>query len=57
MPLPSGLADAVERGARLSEGQMVMLQTLGDVLDVGVLCVDPNLVVTGWNEWLERVTG
>ena len=36
---------------------MVMLQTLGDVLDVGVLCVDPNLTVTGWNEWLERATG
>ena len=57
MPSPSDLADAVDRGARLSEDQMVMLQTLGDVLDVGVLCVDPRLVVTGWNDWLERATG
>ena len=57
MPSLNDLADAVERGARLSEDQMVMLQTLGDVLDVGVLCVDPRLVVTGWNDWLERATG
>ena len=57
MPSPNDLAEAVERGARLSEDQMVTLQTLGDVLDVGVLCVDPQLVVTGWNDWLERATG
>jgi PAS domain S-box-containing protein len=54
---PNALADAVDRGVRLSEDQTATLQTLGDVLDVGVLCVDQNLVVTGWNEWLERVTG
>jgi PAS domain S-box-containing protein len=57
MPSLNDLADAVERGARLSEDQMVTLQTLGDVLDVGVLCVDPQLIVTGWNDWLERATG
>jgi len=57
MPSPNVLADAVERGVRLSEDQTATLQTFGDVLDVGVLCVDRNLVITGWNDWLERATG
>src|SRR4029078_8606002 len=57
MPSPNGLADAQRSGARLSADQMVTLQTLGDVLDVGVLCVDPQLVVTGWEQWLHRAPG
>ncbi len=57
MPSPSALAEAADRGARLSEDQTATLKALGDVLDVGVLCVDPNLVITGWNDWLERATG
>jgi hypothetical protein len=30
---------------------------IGSLLDIGVLTVDAGLIVTGWNEWLERATG
>lgn len=30
---------------------------IGNLLGLGVLAVDASLIVTGWNEWLERATG
>jgi signal transduction histidine kinase len=33
------------------------LQELGDVLDVGILVVDQELRVQGWNRWMERASG
>ncbi len=33
------------------------LQGIGDALDVGILAVDHQLVVTAWNRWLESSTG
>jgi signal transduction histidine kinase len=45
----SGTADAAIRAEIFSE--------IGNLLDVGVLSVDTALVVTGWNTWLERITG
>ena len=30
---------------------------IGNLLGLGVLTVDPMLIVTEWNEWLERATG
>jgi PAS domain S-box-containing protein len=33
------------------------LAEIGALLDVGVLTVDADLVVTGWNDWLERASG
>ena len=30
---------------------------IGNLLGLGVLSVDKTLIVTGWNEWLERATG
>lgn len=30
---------------------------VGDLLDAGVFAVDPSLLVTAWNPWMERVTG
>jgi signal transduction histidine kinase len=59
MPSSNAWADVSDlrdlRG-RLSDEQVSMLHDVGDVLDVGVLVVDRNLVVTGWNGWLERAT-
>lgn len=44
-----GVAGDVLRSAAMSD--------LGALLDVGVLTVDADLVVTGWNDWLERASG
>lgn len=33
------------------------LVEIGSLLDIGVLTVDAGLIVTGWNDWLERATG
>jgi signal transduction histidine kinase len=30
---------------------------IGGLLDVGVLTIDANLVITGWNDWMTRATG
>jgi len=44
-----GVADDMLRSAAMSD--------LGALLDVGVLTVDADMVVTGWNDWLERASG
>ena len=48
----------LENQSRLQEG--VLLEALlaaGDLLDAGVLTTDGELVVRGWNRWLEAATG
>ena len=57
MPSFNAWADASELRGHLSDDQVSVVQELGDVLDVGVLIVDQQLVVTGWNGWLERASG
>jgi PAS domain S-box-containing protein len=37
--------------------QSDVMAEIGNLLNVGVLTVDEHLVITGWNEWLQRVTG
>lgn len=45
-------------GQRLFAGAPpATLGELGDILDIGVLAIDGQGVVTGWNGWLERITG
>jgi signal transduction histidine kinase len=34
-----------------------LLQEMGDVLELGILTVDGDLVVTGWNRWLAVASG
>jgi PAS domain S-box-containing protein len=41
----------------LSDAARDMLRVTGDVLDVGVLIVDRDLRIIGWNEWLEKASG
>ena len=45
--------------ALLSPGPdaLPMLQQLGELLEVGVLTLDRELVVRGWNRWLEAASG
>ena len=43
--------------APLSAAQSDVMAQLGGLLNVGVLVVDEQLVVTGWNDWLHRATG
>src|SRR4051812_31887405 len=38
-------------------GYALMLQEMGDALDVGVVAVDRELRVTHWNRWLEVASG
>ena len=40
-----------------NDKQAPSLLEMGDVLDVGVLRLDQELIVTGWNAWLEKATG
>jgi signal transduction histidine kinase len=42
---------------RVVDQRSAALLEIGDVLDIGVLSLDPALVVTGWNGWLEMATG
>jgi len=41
----------------LSAGQSDVMAQLGSLLNVGVLVVDEQLLITGWNDWLHRATG
>jgi signal transduction histidine kinase len=46
-----------DRRFRVTDARALLIPDAGDALDVGVLSLDHALVVTGWNEWLERMTG
>lgn len=41
----------------LSATQSDVMAQLGGLLNVGVLVVDEQLQITGWNDWLHRATG
>lgn len=41
----------------LSAASSEVIAHLGSLLNVGVVAVDENLLITGWNEWLQRATG
>ena len=43
--------------ASLSTGSTTPLHDLGDLLEVGILAIDAQLVVRGWNRWLEAASG
>jgi signal transduction histidine kinase len=45
------------RRIRGNAERTLSIRDAGDLLDVGVLTVDGALIITGWNDWLERVTG
>src|SRR5437868_3863811 len=41
----------------LSATQSDVIAQVGSLLNVGVLVVDEQLIITGWNDWLQRATG
>jgi signal transduction histidine kinase len=47
----------IEQDALSTGAPLVNLDQVGDALDVGMLGVDRQLVVTMWNHWLESATG
>ena len=48
----------VEKGQpAIDSSRSSVLIELGALLDVGVLSTDTNLVIRGWNKWLEVATG
>src|SRR6185437_6253605 len=47
----------IEQDALSTGAPLVNLEQIGDALDVGMLGVDRQLVVTMWNHWLESATG
>lgn len=47
----------IERDALSTGAPLVNLDQIGDALDVGMLGVDRQLVVTMWNHWMESATG
>ena len=43
--------------AALGPDSLPLLNDLGDVLELGILTLDRDLVVTGWNRWLAAAAG
>ena len=43
--------------SRLSAANADVLVQVGGLLNVGVLVVDEQLIITGWSDWLHRATG
>jgi signal transduction histidine kinase len=48
---------ADDRLTSLTTDSLPLLQDLGEVLELGVLAVDAQLVVRGWNRWLALASG
>jgi PAS domain S-box-containing protein len=42
---------------RVTETWTGFTRQVGELLDAGVVAVDPSLIVIAWNPWMERVTG
>lgn len=38
-------------------GSLSLLHDVGDVLEVGVLTIDADITIRGWNRWLEAASG
>jgi len=46
-----------DRLLSLTRASLPLVESLGEVLELGILAVDDQLVVRGWNRWLELASG
>jgi PAS domain S-box-containing protein len=53
----TGLPDVTARAAGFTLARSSNLEEIGDLLDSGVMTLDRQGVVAGWNRWLEQATG
>lgn len=51
--MPTGTAALLAR----SNGSLPLLHDIGDVLEVGILTIDADMTIRGWNHWLEVASG
>src|SRR5512141_2475683 len=38
------------------EQSPLLEHAIGDILEIGILRLDPDLVIRGWNRWLEKAS-